>query len=98
MREEAVVSEPEIEKLGRGQIAKALELDESILRISRKGELALQCGADKALMIVRSRVEKVADDFFARPLFGRAGNSGFRFTEFAQQRLGLAQDIAQVSG
>src|ERR1051326_6937993 len=67
MSEKAVVSGPEINQEIPIHIGKALEIDQGVLVIAGKGERALERGADKTLMVVGSRVQQVAENFFFGP-------------------------------
>src|SRR5882724_4700995 len=65
--EKAIVAGPEIDQEIPVNLGKILQVHQRILVIAGKGEAALQRGADEALMVVGSRVEQVAEDFFFGP-------------------------------
>lgn len=96
MGEKAVVRGPEIDEEIPVDLGKILKIDQRVLVIAGKGEAALQRSANKALMIVRGRVQKVAKDFFLRPLPLAGARGCVGVVEFHQQRFGLGHGAAEV--
>ena len=96
--EKTVVCGPEIDEEIPVNFGEVLQIDERILIVAGKGQAALQSSADKALMVVRGRVEQVAEDFLFGPLpFARArGCVGV--VQLHEQRFGLGHGTAEVGG
>src|SRR5882724_2902663 len=94
--EKAIVAGPEIDQEIPVNLGKILQVHQRILVIAGKGEAALQRGADEALMVVGSRVEQVAEDFFFGPFVRAWTRGGVGVIELQQQRFGLGHGAAKI--
>src|SRR5215467_1979162 len=96
MDKKAVVGGPEVDQEIPVNVAEALEIDQPGLVISRKGEAALQRGANEALVIVGGRVQQVAEDLLPGPFLFAGTGGGVGVIQLEEQRLGLGHGAAEV--
>src|SRR4051812_3984272 len=74
-----------------------LRLDPSVLVVAGKDHLLLQGGANESAVVVRRRVDQVADDFLGRPLVGRGMVGGVAVCHSPQMREDILYFEAKLS-
>src|ERR1051326_4543899 len=96
MGEKTVVSCPEIDQQIPVDLGKILQIDQSVLIVAWKVQVALERSADEALMVVRSGVEQVSKNFFFRPFTFGGTCRCVGIVQLHEQRLGLGYGAAEV--
>jgi len=70
MREQGIVSIPEIDEGAPLQVPVSMRLDPFVLRVTLPAKFAVDRGQRETDMIVRRRIDQVAQFFFPRPASG----------------------------
>ena len=76
MKKMAVIDGPELDEIAPGAGFIVLNRNPVLLGVGRHAKLALDLGANEAMMIIGGRIKQMAEDLFAGPVFRGCRGAG----------------------
>src|SRR6266852_2085075 len=96
MSQKTVVTGPMVYQKSPIHFSVALESHQFVLFVSGESQAALQCGTHETLVIIRSRVEQMAENFFLRPFLRAWTDRCISVGQLCKHGLGLGDSPSQV--